>query len=492
MTATSTSINRQPSPERSVAEVHAERLSELRLKVFALQDLGAQLDRMQSAVTEYAKEHYSRAPEALEQIVCHIDHIFSGNGVERNLRVPRDLEALLASKPCMLTAFPGLGTHRSIALGEIVLTDRYSTVASRRQVSLESDLVRGGNFHQRAPIVLAPMRSVIGEEMIEAALAEGITPVMHRFRRPLNPSDVDSSSPTVESKEDADRHKLRLVERFGPQIFMSCGTSWESINFAKKMMLHGAAGICVDVALGNSASCAATLIELSQFAERKRLSTRFMAGNVDTEEGYFVLALAGAHIIKVGIGPGSACTTRAVTRAGAGQGSALMSAAKAKFIFGPDAPGFISDGGIKSAADVLISLALGAQSVMIGNLAARCEESGGQKRKVDGEPHVWYHGEASQWARIYEEGAVRPGMAVEGDARWLPVRGKLSDLVQEISGGLRNAFPYYNAYDIADLQRKFSIEQQFCDLILGQTTGLYVVATSHAAESRAHFNRTNP
>jgi hypothetical protein len=78
-------------------------------------------------------------------------------------------------------------------------------------------------------------------------------------------------------------------------------------------------------------------------------------------------------------------------------------------------------------------------------------------------------------------------MAVEGDARWLPLRGTLAELAVEFGGGLRNAFPYYNAFDIADLQRKFSIPQQICDLILGQTTGIYIVAPGHAAESKAHF-----
>ncbi len=479
--------HQQPSHQPTVVEKHTEQLQEIRQRIFELQDRSRQLDVMQASVLNYAATYYANAPKALQTIREHVDYIFSGSGVQRNLHAPKALEALLGSTPCLLTAFPGLGTHNSIPQSEIVLTDRYSTVPSRTQVSLESELIRGGGFHQKLPLVIAPMRSAIDEPMIESAIREGITPVMHRFRRALDPQNVDTEKPTVEGKEEATRHKLHLVDRFGSAVFMSCGTSWPSIEFAKQLMLRGAGGICVDVALGNSSSCAATLLELSQFKKDHGLNTRLMAGNVDTEEGYFLLALAGADVIKVGIGPGSACTTRGVTRAGAGQGSALMSVAKAQFIMGPEAPSFIADGGIKSSADVLVALALGAQAAMIGNLAARCEESGGLKRSIDGKQHVWYHGEASKWARIYEDGSVRPGMAVEGDARWLPLRGTLAELAVEFGGGLRNAFPYYNAFDIADLQRKFSIPQQICDLILGQTTGIYIVAPGHAAESKAHF-----
>lgn len=477
----------QPSQPSTVTEKHAEQLAEIRQRIFHLQDRSHQLDVMRGSVLNYASQYYANAPQALQKIREHVDYIFSGSGVQRNFHTPRALEALLGSTPCMLTAFPGLGTHKSIPQSEIVLTDLYSTVPSRTLVSLESELIRGGGFHQKLPLVIAPMRSAIDERMIESAIEAGITPVMHRFRRPLDPNNVDTDEPTVEGKEEANRHKLHLADRFGPAVFMSCGTSWPSIELAKQMMLRGVGGICVDVALGNSATCAATLLELSSFKREHGLGTRLMAGNVDTEEGYFLLALAGADVIKVGIGPGSACTTRGVTRAGAGQGSALMSVAKAQFIMGPEAPNFIADGGIKSSADVLVALALGAQSAMIGNLAARCEESGGLKRSIDGKPHVWYHGEASKWARVYEDGSVRPGMAVEGEASWLPLRGTLAELAVEFGGGLRNAFPYYNAYDNADLQRKFSIPQQICDLILGQTTGIYVVASGHAAESKANF-----
>ena len=228
---------------------------------------------------------------------------------------------------------------------------------------------------------------------------------------------------------------------------------------------------------------AATVLELKDFIKKGGYSTQIIAGNVDTDEGYLLLAKAGADCVKVGVGPGSACTTRTTTGAGNGQASALMEVSVAKFVLGDDAPTFMADGGIEGSKEVLVALALGACGVMIGKIAARTEESGALKRVIDGKKMCWYFGEASKWARVYESGGVKAGMAVEGRGGWIPCSGSFDAALDDLLGGLRNSFPYYNAASIPDLARKVSPPNQLCDLILGGTTGIRKSSHGTAAES---------
>jgi IMP dehydrogenase len=327
------------------------------------------------------------------------------------------------------------------------------------------------------------MRATIGEALAEEMVSLGLIPIFHRFRRPTNAADVDTETPSVQSQDEADAEKFEWLRRFGDRAYFSCGTREGSIAFTKRLIQEGAAGVCVDVAIGNSLATAATVCVLRDFIDQGGYQCQIIAGNVDSAEGYLLLALAGADCIKVGIGPGSACTTRVLTRAGSGQGSALMDVARARFMLGADGPPFIADGGIEGPGDALTALALGAHSVMIGKLAARTKESGGLKRTVNGKEHVWYFGEASWWARKYEQGGVKDGYGVEGKAEWLPVQSSFREVFQEFKGGLTNAFPYYDVRTVDALHDKFCIPQQLCRVILGSTTGIHRAAAGTARES---------
>lgn len=461
-----------------IEQRHSEELEHIRSRVWELQDRSCQLKALKTKTAKFASSEYR--DRALERVNGCLEYIFgndSSSVISTLFEAPDRIGKLLSHTPCVFTMFPGLGTHETLSQYDIVLVDRYSKVRSRSDVDLKTTLLPGLDIS--APILVANMRSSIGEELAEKMIDQGLVPVMHRFRRPLDPMDCDSTSPTVQSEEEARAEKLKWVRKFGSRAFFSCGTRWESIEFTKQLIDQGALGVCVDIALGNSAKAAATVIELRKYITQGGFNTKIMAGNVDSAEGYFTLALAGADLVKVGIGPGSACTTRLVTRAGAGQGSALMDIARAKFVYGENAPGFVADGGIEGPADILVALALQASAVMVGKLAARTDESGALKK--DGK--AFYFGEASYWARLYESGGVKDGMAVEGRADWLPILGSFDDLMKELLGGLRNAFPYYNAQTIPDLHAKFSIPQQLCDLILGGTTGLHKSAANHKHES---------
>lgn len=466
------------SPER------VEQVQELRKGVWQHQDRLFQYQQLEAQTRAFAERKYQDQPAALRRINEVLQHVFADMPSTKALfSVPKRIGDLLSHTPCIFTMLPGAGTHESLSQYDIVLVDRYSTVRSRSEVSVASHLTRDPESEMAAPILAANMRAVIGEDLAERMIAMGLTPVLHRFRRPLNPQDVDSSTPTVQSLEEANAEKIRWARKFGEKAYFSCGNRPEALDLAKQIIQEGAGGICVDVAIGNSEATAITVLELREFIRAGGYKTKIIAGNVDTAEGYFLLALAGADCVKVGIGPGSACTTRVLTRAGAGQGSALLDVGRAMFVFGENAPTFIADGGIEGSGDVLAALATQASSVMMGKLCAKTLESGALKKDINGKPHAWYFGEASSWARIYEQGGVKNGMGVEGRANWVPCSGSFEDLVKDITGGLRNALPYYNSRSIADLQERLSIPQQFCDLILGGTTGIHKSSPGTGMES---------
>ncbi|MBN8549417.1 MAG: IMP dehydrogenase [Deltaproteobacteria bacterium] len=484
----------QDRPQTLITPERVERLNELRAEAWKLQNPLTQLQVLEAATREFAKANYAQHPAALQQIMQTLDYIFeNSNSVSARFTVPQRIEQLLAASPCVFSMYPGLGTHESLSQYDLVLAGRYSKVNSRREIDLSSTLTRSPNSKISIPLCVAKMRATIGGELAELMIEEGLIPILHRFKRPLNPSDVDTLSPTVQSQADADAEKLAWVGKFGEKAYFSCGNRADSVEFAKQLIQRGAAGIFIDVAIGNSEATCATALALKEFIEQGGYSTQLLAGNVDTAEGYFMLALCGVDAIAVGIGPGSPCTTRIVTRSGSGQGSALLEVGTARFMMGSNAPTIIADGGIEGSGDLLFVLAAGANAAMVGKLAARTEESGALKRVMAGKDgkealHAWYFGEASQWARLYEQGGVQKGMGVEGKGGWIPVSGGFRDLLQEMHGGLVNALPYYNAASIPELQGKFSPPQQLCDLILGGKTGMNKSASGTSLESNTRLS----
>lgn len=461
-----------------------ERVAGIRRKVWEKQNRGIQLECLKASTLQHAEGNYSQDEGALRNIREHLDYIFEGVGTARgDIEIPMRIRKLLNVTPCVFTMYPGLGGHESLSQYDIVLSGRYSEVQSRAEVDLRSQLTRSASSRISLPLAVSNMRAAIGEQLAEEMVSLGLIPIFHRFRRPTRADDVDTESPSVQSQTEADTEKFEWLRRFGDRAYFSCGTREDSISFTKRLIQEGAAGVCVDVAIGNSLATAATVCVLRDFIDQGGFQCQIIAGNVDSAEGYLLLALAGADCIKVGIGPGSACTTRVLTRAGSGQGSALMDVARARFMLGADGPPFIADGGIEGPGDALTALALGAHSVMIGKLAARSKESGGLKRTINDREHVWYFGEASWWARKYEQGGVRDGYGVEGKAEWLPVQSSFREVFQEFKGGLTNAFPYYDVRTVDALHEKFCIPQQLCRVILGSTTGIHRAAAGTARES---------
>jgi GMP reductase len=176
-----------------------------------------------------------------------------------------------------------------------------------------------------------------------------------------------------------------------------------------------------------------------------------MAGNVVTGEMVEELLLAGADIIKVGIGPGSVCTTRVKTGVGYPQLSAIIECADAAHGLGGQ---IISDGGCSTPGDVAKAFGAGADFVMLGGMLAGHDESGGETIERDGKTYKQFYGMSSATAMNKHAGGVAEYRASEGKTVEVPYRGAVVDTVQDILGGIRSTCTYVGASQLKELSKR--------------------------------------
>lgn len=213
--------------------------------------------------------------------------------------------------------------------------------------------------------------------------------------------------------------------------------------------------VCVDTAHGHSKN----VIEMVDFISRKFKDTIIVAGNVVTPDGTKDLLQAGADVVKVGVGPGSICTTRIVSGVGMPQISAVRECAVVAKKLGKS---IIADGGIKFSGDITKALAMGANSVMIGNLLAGSDESPGETILYQGRTYKVYRGMGSLGAMKlgskdrYAQADVtdQSKLVPEGIEGKVPYRGSASGILHQLIGGLRSGMGYLGAKDVQDLQEK--------------------------------------
>ena len=217
--------------------------------------------------------------------------------------------------------------------------------------------------------------------------------------------------------------------------------------------------LCLDSSHGHSAGVLGALRQLREAFP----DIPIIAGNVATYQGAKDLCLAGASAIKVGIGPGSICTTRVVTGAGMPQVTAILEASRA---CREHHVSCIADGGIKFSGDIAKAIAAGANCVMIGGLFAGTEEAPGETIFYSGRTFKSYRGMGSLGAmkdgskdRYFQEGKDNTKLVPEGIEGQVPYKGRLSDLVTQLMGGLRAGMGLVGGRDIEDFQRKATFVQ---------------------------------
>jgi IMP dehydrogenase len=266
-----------------------------------------------------------------------------------------------------------------------------------------------------------------------------------RLRGLITSRDIQSRLKYPRATKDA---KGRL--RVGAAI----GVRGDYLERAEALVAEGVDALVIDVAHGHTE---ATLRALERLRERFA-DVDLVAGNVATAEGTRDLIERGADAVKVGVGPGSTCTTRIVTGAGVPQLTAILDAARAAR--GSGIP-IIGDGGIRNSGDITKALAAGAATVMLGNLLAGTEESPGALIIRNGRQYKTYRGMASLWASARRQALDAPvededlsQIVAEGVEASVPYRGKAADVLAQLVGGLRSGMSYCGAHTIAELQER--------------------------------------
>jgi IMP dehydrogenase len=317
---------------------------------------------------------------------------------------------------------------RSYTFDDVALVPQFNNIPSRTEPNLETWLTRDRKVH--IPLLASNMDTVIGEELAEILVSYGSVPIYHRF------SD--------------DGKQEQWIKKFRDKTFISSGIHAHRLDDIRRLLDLGALGVCIDVAHGHSDKMFHIIEQLKKTHPTKDV----IAGNVCTAMAYHDLVNAGADAVKVGVGPGAACTTRLVTGFGVPQFSAIYECARiAEKLRIP----LIADGGIRNSRDVVLALAAGASTVMIGKLFALTNESAAVKRKMEGEPHrqeAKYRGQASEDFQNDFYGGLKEKTVAEGIDFWAPVQGTAQQLIEKLLGGLRSGMTYGGARNIKELQRK--------------------------------------
>ena len=231
-------------------------------------------------------------------------------------------------------------------------------------------------------------------------------------------------------------------------VAVTCGSTDESFELLKRKMAtnKGLKMICIDVANGYRE----VFLNFVRKVRGEFSENIIIAGNVATREMTEALILAGADIVKVGIGPGSVCTTRKVAGVGYPQLSAISECADAAHGLNGHV---MSDGGCSSPGDVAKAFAAGADFVMLGGMLAGHDESGGELIEDGGGSYKSFYGMSSAKAMETHYGEIADHRAPEGKEVRVPYRGPLEVTVQSILGGLRSACSYVGARRIKDLPK---------------------------------------
>jgi IMP dehydrogenase len=242
------------------------------------------------------------------------------------------------------------------------------------------------------------------------------------------------------------------------RVAAAVGAGSEARVRAAALIKAGVDVIVVDSAHGHSAGVLETVAALRE----AHPDIQLVAGNIATEAGARALVERGVDGVKVGIGPGSICTTRVVTGVGVPQVTAIVDAVRGA----GDIP-VIADGGIKYSGDVVKAIAAGAESVMMGSMLAGTEESPGESILAEGRRFKLIRGMGSMSAmqdgsadRYFQDGEVSPSkMVPEGIEGRVPYKGPVADVLFQMTGGLRSGMGYCGAKDLAELRKETEFVQ---------------------------------
>ncbi len=323
--------------------------------------------------------------------------------------------------------FPASGIlkrGRGLTFDDVLLVPRHSQISSRRDPSLKTRITR--NYEIDIPVVSANMDTITESEMAIAMAKMGGLGILHRF---------------LSTEEQVEQLKLikKYIEdnKLNLPTAASIGVKEEGIKRAEVLVDAGVNILTIDIAHGDSIM----MFETLEKVKNKFPKIDVIAGNVATADGVRRMIDAGADAVKVGIGPGSMCTTRIITGHGVPQLSAIAMSVEEAMKSGVPV---IADGGIKNSGDIVKSLCAGASTVMLGSMLSGTLETPGE---VKGGMKA-YRGMASKDAQVSWRGELPEGMAAEGEATKIPCKGSVESVIHEICGGIRSGMTYVGSETI--------------------------------------------
>ena len=318
------------------------------------------------------------------------------------------------------------------------------------EVNLHTELAP--NLKLKIPLISAGMDTVTEGAMAIAMALQGGLGVIHKnmsinaqagevanVKNVIVPSDV--------SKAAVDENNRLLVAA-------AIGVTSDTFERAEALLENGADAIVIDTAHGHSAGVLRKIKEIRDHFPNVTL----IAGNIATGDAARALFDAGVDVVKVGIGPGSICTTRVVAGVGVPQITAIYDAATAASEYHKP---IIADGGIKYSGDIVKALAAGGNAVMLGSMLSGTTEAPGEIFESDGEKYKTYRGMGSVGAMAqahgssdrYFQGGVNEAnkLVPEGVEARVEYKGDVSDIIFQIIGGLRSGMGYVGASTISEL-----------------------------------------
>ncbi|WKY09441.1 hypothetical protein Q1695_002086 [Nippostrongylus brasiliensis] len=334
---------------------------------------------------------------------------------------------------------------------DVLLRPKRSTLKSRADVDLVREYVFRNSKKQYSgvPVIASNMDTVGTFEMAQALMPHKMFTTIHKhysldqwkeFYAGFKETSMFEHIAVSSGISDRDFDKLRSVCNEIP-----------SLEY-----------ICIDVANGYSQF----FIDFIRKVREEFPRHTIMAGNVVTGEMVEELILSGADIVKVGIGPGSVCTTRKKAGVGYPQLSATLECADAAHGLNGHV---ISDGGCTNPGDVAKAFGAGADFVMIGGLFAGHDQSGGEIIEKDGRKYKLFYGMSSDTAMNKHHGSVAEYRASEGKTITIPYRGDVNNTVQDILGGIRSACTYTGAAKLKELSKRTTFIR-----VTQQTNDMYV------------------
>ncbi|MEI7765683.1 MAG: IMP dehydrogenase [bacterium] len=336
---------------------------------------------------------------------------------------------------------------KGYSFDDVLIVPKYNRIPSRREVKFQTKVTK--NYQIDIPILAANMDTVCESKLAIALGRLGGLGVIHRFLT------IENQAKEV---KEVKKHKLICAAAIGVKDFE------ERIKALDKA---GVNILVLDVAHGHSKRTGKTL----DFIKEKYPHIDVIVGNVATKDAaeYFISKKADA--IKVGIGPGSACTTRIMTGNGVPQITAIMDVYEATQGRVP----ICADGGLKNPGDVVKAIGAGADTIMSGSFFAGTDETPGKKIKKGGQYFKEYRGMASFSATIkklkLDGKKVEEGVHAEGESMLIPYKGPISKIITKLLGGLASGMTYNGVKSIESLRGKVD----FIEI----TTAGYEESTAH-------------